>query len=182
VEFARWLDRQAPAVAERWLVEVRARSRSWDVTAEPLIQRFFSLFVSVLPQTLGPYRKEAEELWARAGELFGAVSARRGLAAGEVIEEFQLLRECLLRLLLEDGRLSELSSDRGLSRDILRMNRIVDQGVTQASIGHTDVLFFTMVQGSGVSGALEDEFVAEVDDQLDGLRVELGEVLRRSKV
>ena len=35
---------------------------------------------------IGPYREQIQPLWIRASELFGTIAAKRGLAAGEVIE------------------------------------------------------------------------------------------------
>ena len=137
------------------------------------------LFVKMLPETMGPFHAQVDPLWLRMAELYGSVAARRGLAAGEVIEEFQLLRECLLRLLFDNSSVVKKGLDATALRDILRLNRIVDRGVTQASVGHTDVLFFTLFKGSGVTDTLDDPLVAEVHAQLDGIRDELIEATGR---
>jgi hypothetical protein len=111
------------------------------------VEDFTKHLVRFLPWMLGPYRETVEPLWIRASELFGSVAARRGLAAGEVIEEFQILRELVIRDLYRDpplgGRLP-LSL-----REILRLNRGIDRGVTHASVGHTDAMFFQFFEPDG---------------------------------
>ena len=179
VELARWLDARADRIVDRWLTEVHARNRTWDRATKELIERLLGLLVEMLPETLGPYHGQVEPVWVQTAELYGSVAARRGLAAGEVIEELQLLRESLLRLLFDSSAAVENGLDATAQRDLLRLNRIVDRAVTQASVGHTDVLFFTLFRGSGVPDTLDDSFVAEVHDQLQGLRQELLAVTRR---
>jgi hypothetical protein len=63
-------------------------------------------------------------------------------------------------------------------RDLLRVNHFVDRGVTQASVGHTDALFFALFQGVGVSEGLTEETVAEIRSQLDVVRGEFRQVER----
>lgn len=118
-------------------------------------------------------------LWRQTAELYGNVGAMRGLAAGEIIEEFQVLRDSLIRLLYADpppGGLPRVSL-----REVLRLNRFVDRGVTHASIGHTDSLFFAHFQGTGVPEKLTPDLVDEVRRQLSGIEVEY-EALRRQLV
>jgi hypothetical protein len=101
---------------------------------------------------------------------------RRGLAAGEVIEEFQILREGVIRLLYQEPPLEGRA--RLSLREVLRLNRALDAGVTHASVGHTDALFFSLFEGSGISDAPPAaSLMEEVRNQLDGLRAELREVL-----
>lgn len=113
---------------------------------------------------LGPYRESVEPLWIRASELFGSVAARRGLAAGEVIEEFQILRELVIRDLYRDpplgGRLP-LSL-----REILRLNRGIDRGVTHASVGHTDAMFFQFFEPDGALSVSGEDLLLEVLEQV----------------
>jgi len=165
LELARWFHEHADALVERWVEEVRGRLTSWSESHGPTLQRFFELHVAMVPATLGPYREEIEPLWLQLAELFGSISAHRGLAAGEVIEEFQVLRDVLIRLLYADP--PAVDGARVSLRDLLRVNRVIDRGVTQASIGHTDALFFTLFQGSGVPESLDEDLVEEVHAQLD---------------
>ncbi|HZD04020.1 MAG TPA: hypothetical protein VE173_03855, partial [Longimicrobiales bacterium] len=94
----------------------------------------------------------------------------------EVIEEFQLLRDGIIRLVFEDP---PHDGDTRMSlRDILRLNRVVDLGVTYASVGHTDALFFALFQGSGVPEPPDSAVQDEVRDQLQAIRAELAEVMK----
>ena len=132
--------------------------------------------VSFLPGMLSPYRTQILPLWSECAELFGSVAARRGLSAGEVIEEFQILREVILRLAFEQPP----DADRGLQmRDVLQLNRTVDIGVTQASIGHTDLLFFDLLHGSGGPAPLTRKDKHEIREQIRALREEGARTLRR---
>ncbi len=140
-----------------------------------MLECFFSLLTSMLPTALGPYREQIEPLWIQASELFGSVAARRGLAVGEAVEEFQILREVLVRTIYEDPPVSDRAAIR--LRDLLRLNRLVDRGVTFASVGHADALFFALFQGSGVPQRLDDEVVGEVDEQLSAIREQLSELM-----
>ena len=115
--------------------------------------RFCGLLTRMLPGALGPLREHVEPLWLQTAELFGSVAAQRGLAAGEALDEFQILREVLIRELYADppaGGRVPLSL-----RDLLRLNRVIDRGVTQAGVGHADALFFALFQGSGVPEHLD---------------------------
>ena len=176
VEFARWVEDRADRLVERWLTEMRSREILDKPGVEALMRRFVELFVSMLPATLGPYREQVEPLWLQASELFGQVAAQRGLAAGEVIEEFQILRESLIRLLYTEPPVA--GGARMSLRDILRINRVIDRGVTQASVGHTDALFFALFQGSGVAESLDDELLSEIRDQLETVAKEFRSVMR----
>lgn len=143
--------------------------------ARDLLEAFTETLVSFLPAFLGPYKEQVEPIWQQATETYGSVAAKRGLAAGEVIEEFQLLREELLRLFYADPPVRSL--DRLALRDVLRINRIVDDGVTHASVGHTDALFFALFQGSGAPESLSAEQAVEVREQLRLMRAEFREVM-----
>jgi len=177
-ELADWLEARLDRVSERWLSDVHAR---YDVRGSPvngLLEEFLQSLVAFLPAVLGPYRVQVEPLWYRAAELFGAIAARRGLAAGEVIEEFQVLREAVIRILYQDPPLQ--GRVRLSLRDVLRLNRAIDDGVTHASVGHTDALFFSLFEGSGIPDTPPtEEMVEEVHAQLEELRDGLREILGR---
>ncbi len=143
-----------------------------------LLDEFLELLVSFLPGVLGPYRDQVDPVWRQAAELFGATAARRGLAAGEVIEEFQILREAVIRLLYQEPPVAGRA--RMSLRDVLRLNRAIDRGVTHASVGHTDALFFSLFEGSGIPDSPPPaELVREVRAQLDAFRAELESILGR---
>jgi hypothetical protein len=176
---ARWLEDGAGPLGERWLASVRARDASLGNGVEELLEGFFGVLLQLLPLTVGPMRTAAETLWVQVAELFGSLAAQRGLAAGEVIEEFQILREALIRLLWASPPVDEPS---GLAlREVLRLNRVIDQGVTHASVGHTDSLFFALFQGSGVPESLTDDARYALREQLHGLETEVRTLQRSLK-
>ena len=175
-EMAAWVEARLPRITERWLREVQNRYDMGTNGINGLLEEVLGVLAGFLPGMLGPYREQVEPLWIRASELFGAVAAKRGLAAGEVIEEFQILREVVIRFLYQDPPLAGRA--RVSLREVLRLNRAIDQGVTHASVGHTDALFFSLFEGSGIpdsppSAALMEELRA----QLDAIRGELEEIM-----
>jgi len=176
VELARWLEARADRIRDRWLSDVQSRDSGWSPAVEALVVEFFDLFLDMLPHGLGPFKDQVEPIWVQASELFGSMAAKRGLAAGEVIEEFQMLRDAVIRFLYAEPPVA--GPLRISLRDLLRVNRFVDRGVTQASVGHTDALFFALFQGVGVSEGLTDETIAEVRSQLDLIRDEFRQVER----
>jgi hypothetical protein len=174
IEFAGWFEQRAGRLAERWLSEIRSRHTRWGPIQDTLLDRFFALLTAMLPASFGPYRSQIEPLWLQVSELFGSVAARRGLAAGEAVDEFQILREVLIRELYTEPPAGGVPLS---LRDLLRLNRIIDRGVTQASIGHADALFFALFQGSGVPEHLDDDVQLEVSQQLDGIDQEFRAVM-----
>jgi hypothetical protein len=177
-EFADWMEERLPRLVGRWHREIQSRYSQSSTGVNGLLEEFLTLLASFLPALLGPHRDQVEPVWIRTSELFGAVAARRGLAAGEVIEELQILREAVIRLLYQDP---PLGGRRRLSlREVLRLNRALDTGVTHASVGHTDAMFFSLFEGSGIPDAPPTaELKAELRTQLDGIRGELKEILGR---
>jgi hypothetical protein len=165
---AGWFQRRADRIAALWLAEVRARDARQGGKRDQLLEQFFTLLSWMLPSSFGPYREQIEPLWAQTAELFGSVAARRGLAAGEAVDEFQILREVLIRELYTDPPGGSPLS----LRDALQLNRFIDRGIAQASIGHADALFFALFRGSGVPESLEPEVTREVTAQLDAIREE----------
>jgi hypothetical protein len=174
-EFAAWVEQRLPRLVHRWHREILSR---YDATqgVNGLLEEFLTLLAGFLPALLGPHRDQVEPVWIRASELFGAVAARRGLAAGEVIEEMQLLREAVIRLLYQDPPLG--GRTRLSLREVLRLNRAVDTGVTHASVGHTDAMFFWLFEGSGIPDVPPTgELLTELRSQLGGIRADLSEIL-----
>lgn len=178
-DLAEWLDERLDSLAERWSEAIREQGPGPSGPIDDALDVFTRHLVRFLPWMLGPYRDTVEPLWLRASELFGSVAARRGLAAGEVIEEFQLLRELVIRDLYRDpplgGRLP-LSL-----REILRLNRGIDRGVTHASVGHTDALFFQFFEGDGMSRRTGEELADEVRAQLRMMSDELEEAVGHAR-
>ena len=133
---------------------------------------FLDSLLFFLPACLGPQKAVGKEIWQQATHLYGSFALQRGLAAGEVVEDLQLLREVILKLLLE-GPLGELK-DRDFQKDFLALNKVLDLGVVRASIAYVDDLFFAHLQGSGVFEGVTSEVEEEMYRQLDTFRRELG--------
>lgn len=172
-ELSRWLEDQAEKLALRWSVELRARSGREEGLLGPLRDGLLQAMVRFLGPAVGPWRDQVEPLLHQVAALYGNVAALRGLAAGDVVEEMQLLRELLLRFLFRDtgpeGGLEPL----GL-RGFLRLSRVVDQIVTHANVGHIDALFFNLLHGTGVTEVPGEELLDEIRSELASLERELG--------
>lgn len=169
-----WLQQHIEFLTRHWIDEVCRRS-SPDREIGELLERFLGFLATMAPQAVGEHRARVAPLWRQAAELYGSLGAQRGLAAGEIVEEFQILREAVVRLLFEapPARFGTAFS----LGDALRLNRFLDSGVVHASIGHTDALFFALYQGNGVPWVPTAQLVMEVEDQLRVLEEELwGEV------
>jgi hypothetical protein len=177
VDLGDWLESSREAIADRWLAEVQARSDGLDGELVDLLKEFFLLITSLLGAGLGTFRADAEVMLQQAAELYGNLGSSRGLAAGEAVEEIQLLRAVLLRFLWATER--EEGSAAADLRDVLRLNRMIDVVVTHASVGHTDALFFNLFHGTGVSGAMAPRLLGEVRDQVDGIHNEMLELSLR---
>ena len=171
MELKRWLEDHQEVIGRRWRGEIRRREDRRGEDGDGLLGDFLNHLVSFLPACLGESRQEAEEVWQAATHLYGSLALRRGLASGEVVEELQLLREVILRLLTESPLKEE--GDTVLPRELLVLNRVLDQGVVQASIAYVDDLFFAHLQGSGVPEGVTPEVVEETTRALEGFRRDL---------
>jgi hypothetical protein len=172
-----WLESRVGTIADRWNQELRLSEGRQAGEDGGLIEEVARYLVSFLPPCFGETRVEGLEVWLHAAHLYGSLALRRGLAAGEVVEELQLLRGVILRLFLLDreagsGRETGASSVRDM--DFLALNRVLDQGVSRASVAYVDDLFFAHLQGSGVAGGVDEEVSEETIRQLESLRSELG--------
>ncbi|MGB1839526.1 MAG: hypothetical protein ACPHWZ_00335 [Longimicrobiales bacterium] len=101
-EFTAWLDERVSSLRVLWVQEIGARGLGQGRIDGALVDRFARQLVGMLPLMLGPHRDQIRPLWVRGFELFGAVAAKRGLAAGEAIEEVHLLRELVIRDLYKE--------------------------------------------------------------------------------
>ncbi len=148
------------------------------ITAAPTIprttvEREFRLIIETLSEMVGPFRREARIVWFHVCEHYGRVAAARGLAAGEVVEELQYLRELLIRHLSHS--FSALRPRQGLAI-MLRLNRVIDKGIAVAVVGYTDALVATLFAQNGVPAVGSEYDPVEVDRHLDGLELELAGV------
>ena len=167
--FGEWLEAQRGFLAIYWFDEILHRV-SMEPEMERILERFLNLLTRMIPGALDHRRSVVDPVWKRAAELYGTLGAQRGLAAGDIVEEFQIVREAVVRILFQAPP-TRYGTPLSLS-DALRLNRFLDSGVTHASIGHTDGLFFALFQGSGVSTVPTTKLVAEVEEQLGSLEVE----------
>ncbi len=170
-----WLEERRAEILDRWYAGLRA-GRARELQDDGLLRAFLSHLTALLPHTLGSRREEAEELWQTSTHLYGTLAFLRGLVAGEVVEELELLREVILRLLLP-RMAAPGGAEAGLLRDALLLNRVLDTGVVQASVAYVDDLIFAHLQGSGVpapwTGELEEELRRQLEN-LEGERESLG--------
>jgi hypothetical protein len=59
-------------------------------------------------------------------------------------------------------------------RELLRLNRVVDQVVTHANVAHIDTLFFNLLHGTGVTEPAGEELIDGIRYELVQLNDELG--------
>jgi len=172
LELRAWLVDREERVAAVWLARLRSREERSGDERDGLLGFLLPVLVSFLPRCLGVRKEVGEEVWYQATYLYGSLALRRALSAGEVVEEFGILREILLKFLLEDPQGGW--EDRIFQRDLIALNRLLDQGVVRASVAYVDDLFFAHLQGSGIPEGVTRELEEETRRQFDGLRVELG--------
>jgi len=142
----------------------------------PTVEREFRLLLDVISEMVGPLRREVNTIWFGVCEHYGRVAAARGLAAGEVVEELQFLRELLIRNLAPV--LAAMRARQGMAI-MLRLNRVIDKGIAVAVVGYTDALVATLFAQNGVP-ALDAEYDAgEVERQLDGMEQELHAIVKQ---
>lgn len=174
-DFPEWLRLRVDRIATSWLSAVLDRDHRASPQQTPLLDDFLRLLVSMLPAAMGPHRRQLDPVWQSAAELYGSFGVTRGLASGEVVEEFQLLREGLIRMLFQEPPRSSGASLFG--SEVLRLNRFLDTGVTLASVGHTDRLFFDLFQGGSRASRITPEVVTEIRHQLADIEKELRSVI-----
>jgi hypothetical protein len=132
-----------------------------------VLERQLRLLVEIVIQLTGPVRRKAAQLWFDACEHYGRIAANRGLAAGEVVEEIQHLRELLIRHLSDI--IAALPARYSMAT-VLRLNRQLDKGIAQAVVGYTDALVETLFNQNGVP-----VFVPDRPERENGSRLELFE-------
>ena len=154
----------------QWVGWLGDRMGTASTIPRPAVEREFRLIIDTLAELVGPLRREVRPVWFNICEHYGRVAAARGLAAGEVVEELQYLRELLIRQLAPV--LAAMRARQGMAI-MLRLNRVSDKGVAVAVVGYTDALVATLFAQNGVPGPSSEEEAAGVDRQLDALEHEL---------
>ena len=87
-----WLESREGEISDRWMQELRLSEGCQGGGNEKILETVARHLVSFLPSCFGERRERGLEVWQNATHLYGSLALRRGLAAGEVVEELQLLR------------------------------------------------------------------------------------------
>ncbi len=156
-------------IVAKWSRFLASRQAAGVVLGAPATQRLLKLIVDLVAHMTGPLRREASDTWFAATELYGRLAAVRGLSAGEVVEELHYLRETLTKDLAD---IFVALPARQQLPILLRFNRVLDHGVSNAVVGYTDALVATMFSREGVPVPTTDN-VQELLGQLDGIEGEL---------
>ena len=146
VAASRALAAQREAMVARWSEWLGERLTASKSISRSLVEQQLGLVLDVMTALVGPLRRETKPIWMKLAEHYGRLAAARGLAAGEVVEEMQYLRELLIRYLAP--AIAALRPRQGMAL-LLRLNRLVDQGVTRAVVGYTDALVHGLLANDG---------------------------------
>lgn len=138
---------QRDRFVQEWSEWIYRRQSTADGFPRQTAVRQLALLVDILSELAGPRRRLADALWLTASEWYGQTAAQRGLATGEVVEEFQHLREILIRDL---SPLVSALPPRQSVATVLRLNRFLDEGMAHAVVGYTDALVETLLNSRGV--------------------------------
>jgi hypothetical protein len=169
---------QRDRLVARWSAWIATRMSHAPHIKRPTIERHLALLVDLLIELSGPLRRKAAELWYQACEAYGQTAAARGLAAGEVVEELQQLRDLLIRGLSDT--IASLSARQSMAA-ILRLNRILDGGLAHAVVGYTDALVETLLNRRGVPIVTAEPAEDEVLQRLEALEEELAHLRNNAR-
>ena len=169
------IEQHRDALVHEWLNWIEKRLSASE-SHQALMRRQLRLLVDVLAVMAGPLRRSATNLWFNVCESYGRTSALRGLAAGEVVEELQYLRELLIRALADT--LTKLPPRQAMAT-ILRLNRVVDKGIADAVVGYTDSLIVTLFSQRGVPVPVPDSEADDTAKQIEVLEQELHSIRKR---
>jgi hypothetical protein len=166
------------AMVSQWADWLGDRMTSAPTIPRSTVEREFRLLFDVMTEMVGPLRREVNTVWFHVCEHYGRVASARGLAAGEVAEELQFLRELLIRNLAPV--LVAMRARQGMAI-MLRLNRVIDKGVAVAVVGYTDALVATLFSQNGVPTQGANRDFADVERQLDALEQELQAISQEMK-
>ena len=164
------------ALVESWSQWIADRETGGRTLDPHELERTLRLIADLLPLMTGPMRREARDTWFAATELYGRLAEARGLSAGEVVEEFQHLRELLI---VELGDLFVALPARQQLPAVLRVNRVCDHGVANAVVGYTDALVAKLFSKDGVPVPTADD-VQKLLGQLHALEEDVRQLGERS--
>jgi hypothetical protein len=166
------------SMVSQWADWLGDRTAGAHTIPRQTVEREFRLLFDVMTEMVGPLRREVNTVWFHVCEHYGRVASTRGLAAGEVVEELQYLRELLIRNLAPV--LVAMRARQGMAI-MLRLNRVIDKGIAVAVVGYTDALVATLFSQNGVPSVGGDQDFSEVERQLAALELELEAVSREVK-
>ncbi|MDX2191734.1 MAG: hypothetical protein NW201_00175 [Gemmatimonadales bacterium] len=167
---------QAPIVRE-WSERLGDRLTGSPAVRREQVLRQLDLMVRALGEMLGPLRGEVKPVWLQLLEHYGRSAARRGLSAGEVVDELQHLRELLVLHLAP--AVGQLRARLGLAV-LLRLNRALDVGLSTAVAGYTDALVASLFAHGGIPGGGAGDDGPHLDRQLDDLERSLAAATGRA--
>jgi hypothetical protein len=166
------------SMVSQWTEWLGDRQTGAHTIPRATVEREFRLLFDVMTEMVGPLRREVNTVWFHVCEHYGRIASARGLAAGEVVEELQFLRELLIRNLAPV--LVAMRARQGMAI-MLRLNRDIDKGIAVAVVGYTDALVATLFSQNGVPLARGDQDFSEVERQLDAMEQELQAVSKQLK-
>lgn len=158
------------AMVQQWADWLGDRMMSTNSVLRPTVERELRLLIDVLTEMVGPMRRDVKKIWYTSCEHYGRVAATRGLAAGEVVEEMQFLRELLIRNL--SPVLAAMRARQGMAT-MLRLNRVLDKGIAVAVVGYTDALVATLFAQNGVPSRQAELDSPEIEKQLEVIENDL---------
>jgi hypothetical protein len=136
-------------MVRQWLDHLGERVTGTRAAPRDLVESEFRLIIDAYGAMVGPLRRETKLIYHRVTEFYGSHAAARGLAAGEVVEEMQFLRELLIRHVAPT--IAAFRPRQGMAL-LLRLNRLVDKGVAMAVVGYTDELVASLLPGDDRPG------------------------------
>ena len=160
----------------KWAAWLAARQPGSGALDGDTTERVVHIIADLLVVMTGPLRREAQDTWYAATELYGRLAALRGLSAGEVVEELQRLRELLV---LELAEFIVALPARQQLPTVIRINRVLDSAVSNAVVGYTDALVASMFSRQGVPVPTADS-IQQTVAQLDGIEAEVRLLAERS--
>jgi hypothetical protein len=169
------LQARDPLVSE-WSEMVMRRTAFPPHVTRSNLRRQLTLLIDLLAEMTGPLRRSANEVWLAASEWFGRTAADRGLATGEIVEEFQYVRELLIVHLSE--LIAALPARQSMAT-VLRLNRILDDGIAHAVVGYTDALVESMLHQRGSPVSTFPFAESEIEQRLDQFEQELAAIRER---
>lgn len=161
---------QREQFVKEWAEWIHRRQSAMESVPRSIVERQLRLLIDILSELAGPRRRYADPLWLTTSEWYGQTAAQRGLATGEVVEEFQHLREILIRDL---SQLVSSLAPRQSVATVLRLNRFLDEGIAHAVVGYTDALVETLLNSRGVPVGTSHAAEYQMTQRLNQLEEEL---------